>query len=155
MIDLATGARRQRTVEEWFAEYALPEPNGGCHIWLGTLDKNGYGVINAGPRKIFAHRAAYELYIGPIPVGLVLDHLCRVHCCVNELHLEAVTIAENVRRMPKSAHNCARKTHCKHGHPFAGDNLLVLGDGERSCRECGRARKARMLERRSAEARPC
>ena len=45
-----------------------------------------------------AHRAVYEVFYGPIPNGLVIDHLCRVRCCVNPAHLEAITQADNLRR---------------------------------------------------------
>jgi hypothetical protein len=45
-----------------------------------------------------AHRFAYLEFVGPIPDGLVLDHLCRNKKCVNPDHLEPVTNAENLRR---------------------------------------------------------
>jgi hypothetical protein len=45
-----------------------------------------------------AHRYAYEWLIGPIPIGLDLDHLCRTRECVNPNHLEPVTRKENIRR---------------------------------------------------------
>jgi hypothetical protein len=69
------------------------EPN-GCWRWLGRFDANGYG--RQGRR--WAHRIVYELLVGPIPAGAVLDHLCRTKWCVNPDHLEPVTHAENCRR---------------------------------------------------------
>lgn len=44
------------------------------------------------------HRITYLFYVGPIPDGLELDHLCRVRACCNPDHLEAVTRLVNVRR---------------------------------------------------------
>ncbi len=75
------------------ADKIMPEPNSGCWFWLGALSR-GYGSL----KNARAHRVAYEMTIGPIPEGLVIDHLCRVTSCVNPDHLEAVTQAENVRR---------------------------------------------------------
>jgi hypothetical protein len=45
-----------------------------------------------------AHRVVYERVRGPIPKGLVLDHLCRNPGCVNPEHLEPVSQATNLRR---------------------------------------------------------
>lgn len=46
-----------------------------------------------------AHRVAYELWVGPIPEGMELDHRCKVRACINPAHLEPVTHAENMRRL--------------------------------------------------------
>lgn len=69
-----------------------------CHVWTRALNSAGYGVRRVAGRMFLAHRYAYEQEIGPIPAGLVLDHLCCVPSCVNSAHLEAVTQAENCRR---------------------------------------------------------
>jgi hypothetical protein len=45
-----------------------------------------------------AHRVSYEALIGPIPVGLQLDHLCRIRSCVNPDHLEPVSASVNAKR---------------------------------------------------------
>lgn len=82
-----------------FMEKVSPEPNSGCWLWLGSEWGKGYGsfVIERG-KGCQAHRAAYELFVGPIPEGLQLDHKCRVHICVNPDHLEPVTQRENTIR---------------------------------------------------------
>lgn len=75
--------------------------HGGCWLWTAAVDPTtGYGKFHIGPdqRTCGAHRFAYELLVGPIPDGLVLDHLCRVRHCVNPQHLEPVTVGENLRR---------------------------------------------------------
>lgn len=73
-----------------FESKCIPEPNSGCWFWLGCLSL-GYGVYRDRP----AHRVSYELYNGPIPVGMVIDHKCETKCCVNPHHLQAVTSQEN------------------------------------------------------------
>jgi len=59
---------------------------------------NGYKKVSIAGRAWMAHRAVYEVLVGPIPEGHVLDHLCRDRGCCNPYHLEPVTQAENVRR---------------------------------------------------------
>jgi hypothetical protein len=79
-------------------DLTIPEPNSGCLLWLGALNDSGYGRIKHRRRFRRAHIVAWEQTNGPVPSGLVLDHKCRVRCCVNPIHLEPVTQAENLRR---------------------------------------------------------
>ena len=69
-----------------------------CLPWVAFVGPRGYGQFRSGGRAFLAHRFAYELWVGPIPDGLVLDHLCRVRHCVNHDHLEPVTQKENTLR---------------------------------------------------------
>ena len=70
----------------------------GCWNWQLALNAAGYGIIGVNCRPRLAHRIAYEEFVGSIPNGLELDHLCKNKRCVNPEHLEAVTRSENVRR---------------------------------------------------------
>jgi HNH endonuclease len=112
----------------------------GCWIWTGRVGTSGYGLchvrVEGRPRTAVAHRRAYELFVGPIPAGLHLDHLCRTPLCVNPGHLEPVTPQENNRRSNSPSARNARATHCVHGHPFDDDNTRISPDGARRCRRC-------------------
>lgn len=109
----------------------------GCWHWTGTRDQDGYGVLRAHKqRNIRAHRFAYELIVGPVGDGLVMDHLCRVRHCVNPEHLEPVTPRENVvRGEPK------QRPHCANGHERTPENVRIRPDGARACRVCERERQ--------------
>lgn len=96
-------------------KFSRPGP-GGCIDWIGALDKDGYGRFrwwpegSKGPeRATGAHRAAWLVLRGPIPEGLVIDHLCRNLRCVNVKHLEVVTNRENVRRQSPGARRGGRR----------------------------------------------
>lgn len=71
---------------------------GGCWVWNGTRTRAGYATMSVECKTVYVHRWAYEHFVGPIPKGLELDHLCRNTRCVNPDHLEPVTHAENNRR---------------------------------------------------------
>lgn len=135
------------TFEERYERLAFPEPNSGCYIWMGALNYNGYGKMGIGlasegtHRMQYAHIVAYEHFVGPVPVGMELDHKCRMRCCVNPDHLEPVTHAENVRRGlagEVTRTRMAAQTHCKRGHLLSGENLRLRKDGVRLCITCYR-----------------
>jgi HNH endonuclease len=93
------------SIRERILNNISPEPNSGCWLWLGTCNRDGYSRLTIGDqtkksgiRHASGHRISYEAFVGPIPTGLDIDHLCRVRCCVNPAHLEPVTTKVNVQR---------------------------------------------------------
>lgn len=114
-----------------------------CHIWTGTI-RDGYGLFGMDGRTLSAHRVAYAWRNGPVPEGLVLDHLCCVRACVNPDHLEAVTQRENLIRG-----GVIQKSHCLRGHEYDIANTYTnVKSGERFCRTCHRdGQRRRALER--------
>lgn len=125
----------------------------GCWLRTTSLGRNGYAYIGLGRSKVvLAHRTAYEMWVGPIPAGLTLDHLCRRRACINPAHLEPVPLRENLARgKGRSALN-ARKTHCARGHRFDESNTYRTRDGRRACRACHRAASAAAYRRKRREA---
>lgn len=119
-----------------------------CWPWTGSHLVSGYGKFLAdNDQQVLAHRYAYELWVGEIPDGLVLDHLCRNRGCVNPSHLEPVTNEENLRRGAGFALRNGMRTACINGHEYQPENTYVDPEGGRRCRECARIRDARRQNR--------
>lgn len=136
--------------------YARSTPTGDCLVWTGAACTQGYGQMSVDNRMQMVHRITYEAAHGPIPDGLVIDHLCHNpaictqgkcshRLCVNPAHLTAVPHVENAKRQYP-----AFKTHCKNGHPLSGDNLRIRPDGRRRCHTCARESYKRHMSRKAA-----
>ena len=136
-----------------FCKKHTPVPESGCWLWEGLTNNRGYGVMSCNGRITYAHRFSFEYYKGPIPTGLELDHLCRVPCCVNPNHLEAVTHRENVLRGTGQVAAKFKQTHCVNGHELIGYNVRVRNDrpGTRDCRACHNINERDRFRRRRAE----
>ena len=138
-------------VEAWrrIAPRLAADRETGCHRFTGAKI-DGYGQARVDGRSQLVHRVAYELFVGPIPDGLQVDHLCRVRECANPAHLEAVTQAENMRR---GRHGVLYEipAECKHGHPLNEANLSLGNKPNGSrwfCRICKREATRRYRARR-------
>lgn len=119
-----------------------------CWIWIGYRNRDGYGIFRLNGFSMLSHKVAYQAFVGAVPSGLELDHLCRVRACANPSHLETVTHLENTRRG-----ECGYRklwTHCIHGHQFTEANTYITPDGKRACREC-RVRAQAEFRRRNAK----
>lgn len=129
----------------------------GCWVWQRSNNGRGYGFAYRNGARIYAHRAFYEDRNGPIPAGLVIDHLCRNPSCVNPEHLEVVLQRENMRRAhwPTSRPKPTPREFCRKGlHRFTPENTIIDPSRGRVCRECRRVYKREWyLRRRSSAAR--
>jgi hypothetical protein len=123
-----------------------------CWPWRGPKNPDGYGKFKIQRDKhattYGAHRLAYQLLRGPVPVGLVIDHLCRVRHCVNPWHMEPVTNRENLRRgsVSRGRRNILGSA-CRNGHPYVEGSFVVrcrpmqgVLRTWRECLICARAR---------------
>jgi hypothetical protein len=162
-LNAAKRASRVRKVRPTVVErfWSRIDKTESCWNWRGGLNSSGYGSIGVGGRVVLVHRWAYEHFVGPIPPGLQIDHLCRNRRCANPAHLEPVTASENCRRGECGAHlqdyNVLAaaeraRTHCPYGHPYDERNTLRYR-GQRRCKTCHRRRIAEYKRARTKTAR--
>lgn len=150
MIEAAAAARRRNACDPEYikarflkkidASGAAPSERpelGPCWIWTANKLPAGYGIFGCYGKTTLAHRYSHETFIGPIPDGYQVDHLCRTPSCVNPAHLEAVTARVNNLRSNSATSRNAAKTHCLNGHPFDEENTRPVPGG-RFCRACHR-----------------
>jgi len=148
---------RESDLRDYITARRTVAPETGCWEWNYRCDRDGYGQCNIWDRVqhkqvgLRAHRLSYTVFIGPIPEGLVIDHKCRNHCCVNPEHLKPMTDAENILIGVGIAAINKGKTFCEHGHEFTKCNtILRTGPNNtvwRACRIC--AKKTQKLSKRS------
>ncbi|MFI7073549.1 HNH endonuclease [Micromonospora sediminicola] len=130
----------------------VKQADGGCWLWTKQVTKSGYARFSAYGKSVSAHRFAYEHFVGPIPAGMTIEHICHTadptcrggtgclhRRCVRPQHLVPLSGPENVSRAYP-----ARKTHCVQGHEFTAVNTHIRVEGgyeKRTCRTCRYQRK--------------
>lgn len=129
---------RKTLLERFEEKYTINEST-GCWDWTAYKNNKGYGKIGLNGKADSAYRVSYTLFVGEIPEGFDIDHLCRNPGCVNPAHLEAVTPTENILRGIGPTATNKRKTHCIQGHPFDENNTEYRENGRRQCKICKKA----------------
>lgn len=132
------------------------DPASGCWNWTRATDNNGYGVLTYHRQTQRAHRLAASIWLGiPLDDPHFVLHECDNPPCFNPAHLRAGTQTDNMSDCSdkkRIAHS--KRTHCKHGHPFSGDNLTFQmnfnGRPRRVCRTCSRTHCRLAMRRKRA-----
>lgn len=121
----------------------------GC--WLRMLgvrpgdaaSGGGYSRTYRHGKTVYAHRLAFETWVGPIPDGTVIDHLCERRNCINPAHLQATSEKGNAAH----GRTNAAKTTCPRGHPYD----YITAQGGRWCSICRAAAERGRKRRRKLE----
>ena len=136
------------------ADIPAPIWDGDCLRWCGSHHSQGYGLFG----RLYVHRMVWEWFCGPIPAGLVIDHVyargCRFRDCMRVSHMETVPQSINAQRSQRSLEQRSR-THCPQGHEYTPANTYLKRRGpnnapKRECRACIYARLVRKRARDKA-----
>lgn len=156
------GSSNTRPVKDRLVDKVCVDAS-GCWLFEGYINPGGYGaMLDDDGRTRTAHRISYKVFVGPIPAGLQLDHLCHTiaqdcaggpSCphrrCVNPAHLEPVTQRENALRGVSFSAVNAVKTHCVNDHEFTPENTYYRTPTHRQCRTCNNAHVAAYKKRKA------
>lgn len=102
----------------------------GCWLWHAGCDREGYGRTKWLGKTTRAHRVAYTLTYGAIPIGLAVLHRCDTPACCNPKHLFLGTPRDNyVDAKSKDRHSRGERNGCS--KLTATEVIAIRRDGRR------------------------
>lgn len=113
--------------------WPMVEKTDTCWNWTGTKYQ-GYGQIYSHQRggAIRAHRASYEMHVGPIPDGMVIDHMCHNPSCVNPDHLRIATQKQNMENREGAQYNSQTGVRGVNPYPSRNKFRALVGDNRKN-----------------------
>lgn len=135
MNDYEIEARKNWAMEQ-VAIRAVPEPNTGCYLWMGTLSgEYASGSYRGKPQRIS------RALLGLTDPSIFACHTCDTPPCVNKAHLFAgdalANVTDAIRKGRLIGLSWATRTNCLRGHPYRPESTLIIR-GHHSCKECHR-----------------
>jgi hypothetical protein len=132
--------------------YGWEVKDSGCWEWRGPRLPDGYGRFRKGGRTLYAHRLAYQEWVGEIPPDYMVRHfICDNPPCINPEHLRAGTNKENVADRERHGRGVRPgrpdPDSCPKGHKYTPENTAIRTSGYRRCRECSRLQCAQQRVR--------
>ncbi|MDH3603524.1 MAG: HNH endonuclease [Candidatus Tectomicrobia bacterium] len=124
--------------EERFLSKIEIDYDSGCWLWQAYTNHSGYGQFRLRKTTVRAHRVMFATWIGNIPDGYEVDHLCKVRHCVNPKHL---TLIDFDGHRQQGAEYLSSRDTCINGHRYTEENTRRRSDGRRDCLECHNRRK--------------
>lgn len=121
----------------------------GCHFWIASTNRRGYGTFLVDGVCVLSHRVAWLIEHGSWPEKYLM-HTCDTPQCIRLDHLVECTIAENNRDASRKGLRWSResmKPFCKRGHRRIPENLYKQpSTGWRRCRICFNERLAKLRQ---------
>lgn len=95
-----------------FEEFHIPEPNSGCWLWTASINNRGYGTLQRGGFKGYAHRFSFQHFKadGADITGMSVCHSCDNPSCVNPDHLFLGTASDNMRDCLRKGRHASQRT---------------------------------------------
>lgn len=97
---------------------------GKCLVWTGAKSQ-GYGSLVDNGQRIRAHRYAWKRVNGPIPDGMLVDHICHNPSCVNIEHLRLATPSQNAAN--RKGPDMGSSSGARNVYPLGDDWQVVVG----------------------------
>lgn len=120
---------RGTSLKDKLLAYSVPVPFSGCWLWLGAIQKHGYGIIRDAKCSL-APRAAWVAFRGEIPGGMNVLHKCDTPLCINPDHLFLGTQADNLADMVQK--NRSRRGERNRNAKLRTHQVLAIRDMEGS-----------------------